>query len=131
MLHNDTTKRQYSYSAMGQWMLCERRWYWGYVRGLVLDVPAPAPHFGGAIHAGLQAWFEARSVEAMLEGFYKAYDGAPPDLLRTREKGELILKGYAKKWAEEPFKVLANEVEFSIPMPNGSTLIGRLDRVVE
>lgn len=131
MLHTDLTKRQYSYSALSAWMLCQRRFYWGYVRGLVLDVPAAAPHFGQAIHAGLERWFATRDQAACLTTFATKMQDAPPDLLRTLEKGELILKGYIRQWPEEPFKILANEVEFQLPMADGSTLIGRVDRVIQ
>ena len=131
MLHTDPSKRQYSYTALSQWMLCQRRYFWGYVRNLTLDVSPAAPHFGQAIHAALKVWYDTRDEEAMLVEFRKAYAGAPPDVLRTEGKGELILRGYIKKWGIEPFKVLSNEEEFSIPMPGGSTLIGRWDRVVE
>ena len=130
-LHTDLAKRRYSYSALSQWLICQRRFYWGYVRGLVPDAPAPALHFGQAIHAGLAAWFDRRTTEAMLEAFHKGMEGAPTDLLRTPAKGELILKGYIKQWPIEPFKVLENETEFEEVMPDGSTLIGRIDRIIE
>ena len=131
MLHTDPSKRQYSYSALSTWLLCQRRYYWSYRRNLVPDVPAAAPHFGAAIHAGLQRHFGGGSREDTLAAFHQAMQGAPPDLLRTPEKGELILKGYLTQWPQEPFVIIGNEVEFKLPMPDGSTLIGRVDRVIQ
>ena len=123
MPYFDPTRRRYDYTALSQWLLCQRRFYWYGVRNLVLDVPAVAPHFGAAIHAGLAAWYErGGDLDAALGAFGTAYQGAPPDVLRTAAKGELILKGYAEKWPwPEPFQVLATELEFELPMPDGST----------
>ena len=127
-----SSSRVYSHNSLSQWMLCQRRWYWYAERGLVLDVKAPPLHFGGAIHEGRREWYHTGSVTKMLEAFHKAMEGSPPDALRTPEKGELILKGYAKKWPlPEPFKILANEISFRIPMPDGSTLVGRMDAVLD
>src|SRR3990167_870858 len=131
MLHSDPSKRQYSYSALSQWLVCQRKYYWGYVQGIIPDVPAPALHFGQAIHAGLATWYDTQDVQQAVETFQKGMEGAPTDLLRTLSTGELILKGYAKQWPAEPFKILANEVEFAEQMWDGSTLIGRIDRVIE
>ena len=131
MLHTDLTKRHYSYTALSNWLLCQRRFYWAYRRNLVLDVPAAAPHFGQAIHAGLHRWYETGRLVDTLEAFRVALRGAPADVLRTPEKGELILTGYTKHYPQEPFTLLANEVEFAVPMPNGSTIIGRIDRVIQ
>ena len=131
MLHTDPAARRYSHSSLSQWMLCQRRYYWGYVRGIVPDVPAPALHFGQAVHAGLSGWHTTHDPDIMLQRYTEAMAGAPADLLRTPAKGELILKGYAKQWPEEPFTLLADEIEFELPMPDGSTLIGRTDRVIQ
>lgn len=131
MLHTDLAARQYSYTALSTWLTCQRKFYWGYKRNLVLDVSPAAPHFGQAIHAGLQAHFAGRSLPDTLATFREAMAGAPPDLLRTPEKGELILRGYLRQYPQEPFTVLANEVEFKVPMPDGSSMVGRADRVIQ
>lgn len=132
MPYGNPAKRIYDYTTLSQWLLCQRRYYWYGVRNLVLDVPAPAPAFGAAIHAGVAEWYATHDVDKAQEAFRQSYRGAPPDLLRTEAKGELIIAGYARKWPQpEPFKVLANEVEFALPMPDGSTYTGRIDRVID
>ena len=129
--HSDLVKRIYSHSALSQWLLCQRRFFWGYVRGIVPDVPAPALHFGIAIHAGLSTWHGTADLGLALTTFLRTMEGAPADVLRTPEKGELIIKGYTRQWPQEPFTILGNELEFSLPMADGSTMIGRIDRVIE
>lgn len=131
MPYADPSKRIYDYTAISQWLLCQRRWYWYGIRNLVPDVPAAAPHFGQAIHAGIAEWFDGHDQDRALAKFLEAMQGSPPDLLRTPAKGELIIKGYAKQWPQEPFKVLENEAMFQVPMPDGSTYVGRRDRVIE
>lgn len=135
MPYTEIKERIYDYSGLSQWMLCQRKWYWYAVRDLVLDVPHAALTFGAAIHKGLEGWFQGGTVEDML-GMYRQEiierGGIPADSLRTEEKGEIILKAYAKQWPRpEPFKVLATEQAFVLEMADGSKLAGRMDGVVE
>jgi len=131
-LYADLSKRLYDYSLLNDFEKCERRGYWGAVRNVLSSAPSPAMHFGSAVHMGIDAWRQSsKQDDAALAAYGDAMAGMPDDARRTFEHGRRLLQGYFTRYREEPFKVLAGEVCFKVPMPDGSFLAGRIDGVVE
>lgn len=130
-LYADPTKRIYDAITLNLFQLCERKYYWNIVQNLVSVVPSPAQHFGKAIHSGIEEWYRSgKSLVKMLEAFRKGMEGLPEDSKRTLECGEALLGVYDRKYKEEEmFDVVENEITLSYPMKDGSTLIGRIDRL--
>lgn len=95
--------------------------------------------FGRLWHAGLEEWWRAVAV--------RAADPLEPALARVRTgdadpferaKAEALLVGYAVRWLDEPYDVIAVESEFRGPLRNPATgaasrtwrLGGKLDVLV-
>jgi hypothetical protein len=90
-----------------------------------------APDFGKAIHSALDAWYKDKDVDHAIDVFKANFTEDADDDKRTYRMGEWILRNYHNKYQDQPFKVLATEMEFTLPLPNGNNLIGRIDKVIE
>lgn len=127
--------RDFDYTMLSTYMNCQRRFYFRHLLDLEGLGRQTAPEFGHAMHAGLNVWHQTRdltkAIGAFKEDWTKSGGDTQEDSKRTLEKGTRILKGYAVKYADEPFKVLENECPFEITMPNGLVYIGRRDRVID
>lgn len=85
---------------------------------------------GGAIHAGLAAYFSSRSPEeaegAIRAKFQKEMEG---EMIFPEEEGEIkqqedlcveCVRAYITHYAKDEFEVLRPEVKFLVPLPNSS-----------
>lgn len=129
-------ERVYDPSCVSTYMRCPKLFYWEYAMGLEPKEGRPALEFGTVIHEAMDVL--VGNGDITLESLEKAiavmqqYPPTVGDEKRTRERGEAILRGYYEKYhTQKDFKVLAKEVTFAIPLPNGATVSGRIDLVVE
>lgn len=125
-------RKEIDYSMMSTFLTCRRRFYFRYDQHLVPKVPTLPLAFGSAIHEALNVWHDKRDVENMVAKFHVTYkEDIERDDKRTNALGEWILRNYATAYANEPFKVIGNEQSFELPLPNGTSFIGRIDKIVD
>lgn len=121
-------------SAKKSYRACPRLYQLRYVRRLESVRSDEALRFGSLIHAGLEAlwrWWmvrgglggspeeQAQAVEHALE-YMRSQATEDTDAFELARAEELLV-AYAARWGEEPFDVLAVEVEFSAPLRNPET----------
>ncbi len=117
---------------------CQRQHDMMFRQGYRPTETAGPRRFGSLFHAGLEALWHAwlvgetwtdRDGAAALAGEADPFE---------RAKAEELLRGYALRWADEPYDVLAVEQEFSVPMINPATgapsrtwrLAGKIDAII-
>lgn len=125
-------ERVFDSSAMKTFARCPRKYYWRYVRDLVKQSYNPAPlQFGTAIHEALRMWYERGDIEEALTVFHTLWEDRFGDSKRTHEKGEKLLKNYAKEYPHEPFELITKpETGWTVELI-GEKYVGRFDLVVK
>lgn len=127
--------RIYDYTTLDTFLQCRRKYYWMMVRDLRSKTVAPALEFGQCIHTALAAYYNA-GLDAAIAIWRETYKDREGEELRTVLNGEKLLKGYAKVYMNEPFKIAqvggkpAIEIGFVVPIGN-VLYAGRLDALVE
>ena len=124
-------KNDFDYTSMSTFLTCRRKYEYRINRGLVGMAPPTAANFGKCIHSALDVWYVNHDLEATLAKFSEEFKADPDDDKRTPVMGFWILKNYHEKYQDQPFKVLATEQEFTIDLPWGKKLIGRIDKIIE
>lgn len=138
----DIPNRVYDYSTLASWARCRRKWYYKEIEQIVPPKMPAALIFGIALHEGLDVRAVTENIDiAVLSGLkILATSDYEPDDKRNPGKLEVILRAYHKRYPleTEPFKYLrdisnekSKEVEFHLPMPDGTTLAGRMDGLIE
>lgn len=125
-------RTDFDFTMMSSYQTCARKYYYRHVLGRELKKPQVAPDFGKAIHVGLDSWFVDQDLKKAIE-LFKANFKEQPDISdhHTHRVGEWVLSNYHEKYKDQPFKVLATEQAFTVRLPNGNNLIGRIDKVLE
>jgi len=117
---------------MSTFLRCRRKYNYRINRGLVPRTAQTAPSFGKSIHLALDSWYQDKDIEKAI-GIFKA--DYPEDLTvddkRTHKMGEWILRNYHEKYLDQPYELLSTEKEFSILLPWGNKLTGRIDKIVK
>jgi hypothetical protein len=121
-----TTSRARAYQA------CPRLHQHQYELGYRPATEAETLRFGSLFHEGQAAWWltESGRLEAAIAAI-ESHASDPFDMVKARE----LMRGYDARWGEEPYTVLAVEVEFSTDLRNPETgaasrtfrLAGKLD----
>ena len=100
---------------------CRRRHQLQYLLGYRPAESAHSLRFGQLIHDALEAWWLAAKAGLPKDAWHQAAMAA----LAEREADELdlahaqvMMMGYHLRWADEPYEVLAVEVEFNAPLRN-------------
>ena len=123
---------EYDYTMMSTFLTCRRKYKFRHVEGLVPMVTATPLAFGGAIHTALDEWYKSKDTDKAVEIFKGTYEeNIEVDNKRTHRMGEWILRNYNDKYLNQPCKTVATEQAFTLPLPNGNNLIGRLDKIVD
>ena len=113
-----------SYSRLNYYQTCPRLYYWRFVRNLI-PTKTPLPLIvGKAVHAGLASHYakEGNPLEHAHESFVEAKEEVAwlkeeMEGLATQEKYvDYILEQYIQHWADEPWTMLAPEVEGHIEL---------------
>lgn len=102
-------------SGLKTYIECPRRFMWNRVMDLVPDTFDHAPTFGAALHAGLLAWYELGDIDAAIVSFRGVWDDSRDEGKYTDAIGVAILRAYARRYPEEPFRFVALERSFKVP----------------
>jgi RecB family exonuclease len=107
-----------------------------------IAVPVPAEmHFGAAIHDALNRMYDPRqwempSLEQVIEAFIRSWRGREAQVAEERrqlyfEQGVELLRQHYEKHAkpEDSRRTAATELRFSLDLPGGHSVQGRMDRV--
>lgn len=124
-------KKSFDYTSMADFLYCRRMYDLRHNKGWKINKPATALSFGGAIGKALDSWYTDKEVDKAIQIFKENYTEDTEDDKRTYRLGEWILKNYDKRYQDQPWKLISRELEFSVPLPNGNNLIGRIDKVVD
>lgn len=120
---------------------CKRLHHLEYDEGYRPATEEDVLRFGSLVHAGLEAWWNAKKAgqpqDTWLDAALAALVGEmdPYDLARA----QVAMTGYHLRWKDEPFEVLAVEVRFETDLRNPGTgrasrtwrLAGKIDVVVK
>ncbi len=124
-------ERFFDSSKLKCYLECPRQFYWRHVRHLVPFHEKTALSFGTAIHEGLFTWHKTYDIEESVDAFHRHWNDTMHEELRTAEKGEKLLRGYAERYPPkmEPFEfeMLEQKVQIDI---DGIQYGGRIDGIV-
>ena len=126
-------KTMFDYTAMSTFLTCRRKYDFrinqGYVRSKDTQLAAS---FGGAIHHGLDSWYQDKDV-ARAVGVFKSefVENTEIDDKRTHRMGQYILEKYDERYRDQPWVLVESEQTFNVPLPNGNRFIGRIDKVIK
>lgn len=125
-------KTEFDYTMLSTYQTCARKYDFRMNKGLVSKTGQSAPDFGKAIHKALDKWYGGNEMEFAIEFFKEEFqEDLEKDDKRTHKMGEWILNNYAEKYKDQPFRVVSCEQEFTVKLPNGNNLIGRIDKIIE
>ena len=122
-------KEKVTYSALKMFKNCQRKYKNRYIREIVaMGYDDEKLFLGSLIHNCLEIWYKTNSRKKVLEII-------PPENLLARA----MIVSYIKKYATEPFEVVAVEKEFSVDIINPETnrqsksftLAGKVDAIVK
>lgn len=125
-------RSEFDNTMMSTYHTCRRKYNFSFNRNLVSKQATLPLDFGRCIHSSLDVLYKAWDVEASVELFKSQYqEDLERDDKRTLEMGEWILRNYASKYAQQPWKVVKSEFPFTIDLPHGNKFIGRIDKIIE
>jgi hypothetical protein len=119
---------------------CQRLHRIKYEQGYRAQHDTGARHFGTLVHLGLERWWHAKMIggdhEAQLRAALAAVQQEADAY--TKALAEVMLTAYHHRWKDEPYEVLAVEIQFVTELRNPQTgaasrtwkLAGKLDVVV-
>ena len=129
-----------TYSMWSLFKNCRKACEWRYLHELV---PLERDHnlaLGTVVHQSLEVWHSTRNLDAVLDTIDRAYPNPDQDADQKREWHLAIamMKGYAARYADEAFEVVALEKTFEGKIVNPATgassrsfiLAGKVDGVV-
>jgi hypothetical protein len=103
----------YTSSRLKVFRECPRKHRLRYVLGLLID-PSPAMRFGTLVHAALEAWYRYWQANGspVLDVASDVIDGYADIDEIDRIRARVIVTAYHARWCNEPWEILAVEVEF-------------------
>jgi hypothetical protein len=136
-----------THSCMSTFKTCQRKFEYSYVKGIRKDVDSKPLRLGGAVHKGLEL-IATQSLEAACEAIIAEYSVVPAwantdelvnDWLTEGAVALQLVRGYARQYQSDGFKVVAAEVPFELPIINPETgrpsntyrFAGKIDRIIE
>jgi len=123
-------KRTITYSAAKTFKNCPRNFYWRNVRQLVpVGRDDNKLFFGQVIHRGLEMIYHGKDgggeISALINKAFPGRDG-----FKNKTMAAAMLDGYQARYRKEPFRILAIEGSFTVPIRNPK-ITGRLSRSFE
>jgi RNA polymerase sigma factor (sigma-70 family) len=117
-----------TYSMWQSFKNCRKACEWRYVRELAPITAAKALTFGSLIHDCLHRWHRDHRLDAVLDAIDRACldRTGNPEITQTWHLATAMMRGYAARYAEEPFTVDALEQSFRMPIRNPES--GRVSR---
>ena len=133
--------KKVSYSEIKCWTDCRMKWWFSYNQGLKRRVSRRTPQLGSACHIGLasnlvgQNWGEAIDDWATKQG-EGLFEEERMELKEICFSAKDIVNRYTDNYSNEPFKPLAVERRFEIPLPGSIrgqklVMVGYWDAIVE
>ena len=125
-----------SNSEMKSFRRCIEEWHLGYLERRRPILRAEALRFGTLCHIGQEHWWRScGDIELAFSEMAKNRDTDEFHLAKARA----LLAGYHLRWSEEPYRVLAVEQEFKVPLINPATghasktfmLSGKIDAIIQ
>lgn len=124
-------KKDFDYTSMNDFMTCRRLYDLRHNRGYRAKRPATALAFGGAIGKALDSWYTDKDTAKAVSVFKAEYkEDLETDDKRTHAMGTWILENYDRQYRDQPWELVHTEMTFKHPLPNGNSLIGRVDKVI-
>ena len=130
-----------SYSALSAYLRCPKAYQLRYLQELAPLERSANLRFGSVIHDCLERWHRGDSLDAVLAFINETYPAPRLDEFVRRDwhLARAMLKGYARQFPTERFRVLALEKEFLVPLVNPATgrasrklmLAGKVDGLVQ
>jgi hypothetical protein len=119
------------FSMLNEYERCPRRYFWRYEEQKI-KIGAQAPLlFGTAIHLAMDSWYMDKNIEKAIQLFKDNY---PQNLdeKRTVECGEVLIREYAKTYANQPFEeIIATEKQYEMPLTDELVFVGKLDKIIK
>lgn len=136
-----SAKMPTTYSMWSKFRNCRKACEWRYLKELVPLERNGSLHFGALIHECLELWHRHRDLERVLDHI----NGACPDRAGDPSQhtdwhlATAMMQGYAARYPEEDFEVVALEKTFEGPIVNPATgassrsftLAGKVDGIVK
>ncbi len=130
-----------TYSMWSKFKNCRRACYWRYFRELVPLEKAQTLFFGSTAHNCLELWHDKRDLAAVFDVIDRSYPNRAQDD-RARADWHLataMMQGYAARYPDEEFEVVALEKKFQGKIVNPATgaasrsfsLAGKVDGIVK
>ena len=129
-----------TYSMWSLFRNCRKAFEWRYLEELVPLERDRNLALGAVIHQCLEVWHSTRQLEAVLDTIDRAYPNRDQDAQQRREwhLATAMMRGYAARYADEEFEVVALEKTFEGKIVNPATgassrsftLAGKVDGVV-
>ena len=129
-----------TYSMWSLFRNCRKAFEWRYLEELVPLERDRNLALGTVIHQCLEVWHSTRQLEAVLDTIDRAYPNRDQEAQQRREwhLATAMMRGYAARYADEEFEVVALEKTFEGKIVNPATgassrsftLAGKVDGVV-
>ena len=129
-----------TYSMWSLFRNCRKAFEWRYLEELVPLEGDRNLAFGTVIHQCLEAWHSTRKLEAVLDAIDRAYPSRDQEADQRRDwhLATAMMRGYAARYADEEFEVVALEKTFEGKIVNPATgassrsftLAGKVDGIV-
>lgn len=130
-----------TYSMWSKFRNCRKACEWRYIKELVPLEHAPCLYFGAAIHDCLELWHRHRDLDRVLDHINTTY---PERIGDEKQRADwhlatAMMKGYAARYPEEDFRIVALEKTFESKIVNPATgassrsftLAGKVDGIVK
>lgn len=123
---------EFDYSCMSTYQTCQRKYLFRHVLGYDPKKQAMAPSFGTGIHKALDSWFKDKDVEKAVKAFKDSFvEDLEIDDKRTHKMGEWIVGNYHERYKDQTWELVHSEFAFTVDLPNGKKLIGRIDKIIK
>lgn len=129
---------------------CAREHHYAYRLGIRSIAEAEALRFGTLVHEGLRVYWETLHAQQLAERdgteppFHTPLEAALEEMAPQAAdefdlaRASVMMQGYAARWADDEYEVLAVEIEFRAPLLNPATgkpsktyeVAGKLDAIV-
>ncbi len=129
-----------TYSMWSLFRNCRKAFEWRYLQELVPLEKDRNLALGTVIHQSLEVWHSTRQLDAVLDAVDRAYPSRNQEADQKRDwhLATAMMRGYAARYAEEEFEVVALEKTFAGKIVNPATgassrsftLAGKVDGVV-
>lgn len=134
------TKQVTTYSMLSRFRSCRKACEWRYIHGLAPKERDRSLYFGVVIHECLRLWHQDRDIDKVIEHIDKAYPERSQDNEQKHDWhiATAMMRGYAARYPEEDFEIIALEKPFRGKIINPETgkpsrkleLAGRVDGII-